>query len=177
LRERVLTDRAVEHEQRLVRCAGQALRDHASNLLQLVHQAAAGVQSAGRVDDDDVDVARDGRIDRVERDGRRITPRSPADEVGAGALRPDAELIDRASAKRVGGADDDALALPSQQVRELADERRLSRPIHAEHEDHGRRVDRQSEGRLGVAGPQRRLDPAAQRLEKLVLCPNVSPLR
>ena len=51
LLHRVLSDRAVEHEQRLVRRAGQPLRDHARDLLELRHQVVARVQPAGGVDD------------------------------------------------------------------------------------------------------------------------------
>ena len=107
----VLSDRSVEHEQRLVRRAGQPLRDDARDFLELVHQAFARVQSTGGVDDQHVDAARDRGVDRVERDGAGIGSRLRADELGARALRPDAQLIDRAGAKRVARRDHHALLL------------------------------------------------------------------
>ena len=44
------------------------------------------------------------RLDRVEHHGRRIGAFARADDVDAGALRPDLELLDGRGAKRVGGA-------------------------------------------------------------------------
>ena len=70
----VLADGAVEHEQRLVRRAGQPLGDDARDLLELRHQPFARVQAARRIDDEDVGAARDGRLDGVERDGGGIGP-------------------------------------------------------------------------------------------------------
>ena len=69
LADGVLAGGGVEDEQHFVRGAGHALLDDAADLGQLAHQVVLGVQAAGGVDDQDVDVARDGGIAGVEGDG------------------------------------------------------------------------------------------------------------
>jgi len=61
------------------------------------------VEAAGGVDDDDVSAAGLGGLDRVESDGSRVGAPLCADEICAGPLRPDLELLVRRSAERVGG--------------------------------------------------------------------------
>ena len=56
LRHGVLADGAVEHQQHLVRCGGIEPREHALDLLELIHQVRLGVQPPGRVGDQDIDV-------------------------------------------------------------------------------------------------------------------------
>ena len=98
----VLTDGAVEHEQRLVRRAGQAPADHSHHLPELVHEAFLGVQPPRRVHDDRVQPARDRGVDRVERHRRRIAARRARDAGHAEPLGPDLELGDGAGAVGVG---------------------------------------------------------------------------
>ncbi len=64
------------------------------------------VQAAGRVDEDDVAVARLGRLDGVERHRSRIPSAGGADEVGPGAVGPDLQLLVGRGAERVRGGDD-----------------------------------------------------------------------
>ena len=54
LRQRVLADGGVEHEQHRVRRAGVELLHHAHHLFQLAHQLGAVLQPAGGVDDQHV---------------------------------------------------------------------------------------------------------------------------
>ena len=51
-------------------------------------------------------------------------------------VRPDLELLDGSRAKRVGGANERRLALALQQVRELADRRRLAGAVDADDQRH-----------------------------------------
>ena len=88
LADRVLAGVAVEHEQHLVRRAGQLLAHHALDLRELVHQALVGLQAAGGVDDHDVEAARARRLERVERDRRGIAAGLAAHDLDAGALAP-----------------------------------------------------------------------------------------
>ena len=146
--DRVLADRAVEHEQRLVRRAGKPLGDDARDLLQLVHQALARVQPAGGVDDHDVHAARDRRVDR-----RRTRPRpGPRPAVPPTNSAPVRSAQTRSwsigpGAKRVARADEDRLPLRDAAIGQLADEGRLARAVDADDEDDGRAARRPSIGR------------------------------
>ena len=145
LLHRVLTDRAVEHEQRLVRRAGQPLGDHARDFLELVHQPFARVQPTRRVDDQHVDAARDRRVDRVERDGGRIgarlrrrrTPRPSAPPTRAADR---SRRRERCRPRRPSRA----CLLARKRCAQLADERRLARSVHADDENDRRRRRRAS---------------------------------
>ena len=59
---------AVEHQQHLVRCGRIEPREHALDLLELLHQMRLGVQPPGGVGDQHIDVARPRRLQRVEDD-------------------------------------------------------------------------------------------------------------
>ena len=56
LRQRVLADGGVEHEQHRVRRGRVGFLDHADHLLQFAHQFGAVLQTAGGVDDHDIGV-------------------------------------------------------------------------------------------------------------------------
>src|SRR5581483_53427 len=115
----------------------EAALEHPPDLRELVHQARLSVQPAGRVDDHDVATARDGRLDRVVGDGRRIGAPDRADEVGVRALRPDLELLLGGGAEGVGGRDEHRAAVLAQLLRELPDRRRLAGAVDADDEDDG----------------------------------------
>ena len=78
--------------------------------------------------------------DRVVGDCGRVASTLAADEARARALRPDLELLLRGGAERVGGAERDRAPVLAQLLRELADRRRLAGAVHADDEDHARRV-------------------------------------
>src|SRR5918996_4699 len=117
LREAVLPYRRVEDEQDFVRRPFDLARRDAPDLLQLRHQVDARVQPPGGVD---------------EHDSGGIGARARADDVHAGAVRPNLELLDGGGAKRVCGADERRLAALLHQPRELADRRRLASAVHAD---------------------------------------------
>src|SRR5207237_3665634 len=71
LRKADLSGRRIEDHQRLVRRARELTLGHALELDELVHEVRLRVQASGRIDDEDVDVTRGRRLDRVEDDGRR----------------------------------------------------------------------------------------------------------
>ncbi len=75
LAQAVLAGRRVDHDQRLVRRALEALAGDAVDLRQLLHQVAVSVQAPGGVDDDHVGASRLGRRERVENDSARIAAR------------------------------------------------------------------------------------------------------
>ena len=97
-------------------------------------------------------------VDRVEDDGARVAARLPLDDLGARALRPGLELLDRRRAVGVGGTDDRAPPKAGRhQVGELADRGRLARPVHADDHDHRRpvgQVDPRRSVRLGHLGQE-----------------------
>ena len=102
LLNRVLTDGAVEHEERLVRRARQPARDDSHHLPELVHQAFLGVQPARGVHDDGIEPARRGRVDGVERDRGGIAARRARHAGHAEPIGPDLELADGAGAIGIG---------------------------------------------------------------------------
>src|SRR5262249_276241 len=136
LLDTVLAGRRIDHEQRLVRGAVEAARDHPAHLAELVHQVRLRVQPAGGVDNYDVASG----SDRVVGDRSGVGAPLAADEAGSGALRPDLELLLRGGPERVCGADYDVAAVLAKLVRELAHPRRLPRAVDADDEDDGRVV-------------------------------------
>ena len=117
LLHRVLADRAVEHEQRLVRRAGQPLGDDARDFLELVHQvlrSCAGGRPCRRSSTSTPRAMAASIASNATAAGS--APALRADELGARALRPDAQLIDRAGAERVARRDHHALLLAAQRV-------------------------------------------------------------
>ena len=110
----------------------------------------------GGVDQHDVALARLAGGDRVEHDRRRIGAGPRADDVDAGARRPDLELLDGRGAKRVGGANQRRLARVLDQPRELADGRRLAGAVDAD--DHARRA---------ADGRSARADSAPRRMSRI----------
>ena len=98
------------------------------------------MQAPGGVDDDDVAAARLRRRDGVESDRRRVGAPLRADEVGAGALRPDLELLLGRRAVGVRRSEDDGASRLAQAVRELADRRRLAGAVDSDDEDDRRRA-------------------------------------
>ena len=106
------------------------------------------MQAARGVDDHNVAAVAARALDRVVGDGRGISAALAFDEVGAGALGPDAELFFRGGAEGVGRGDDDGVPVLAQAVRELADRRRLPSSIHADDEQDGRLAGEVEAGRL-----------------------------
>ena len=72
LRQRVLSDGGVEHQQHRVRRAGVDLLHHAHDLLQLVHQLGLVLQPAGGVDQEHVDALAARLGERVEGEAGRV---------------------------------------------------------------------------------------------------------
>ena len=95
------------------------------------------MQPAGRVGDDQVRAASDGGVEGVVDDGTRIGARSVGNDRDAGTVRPDPELVDRRGAERIGGRQDHAAALGGVPAGQLADRRRLARPVDADDEHDG----------------------------------------
>ena len=136
LRDRVLADGAVEHQQHLVRRAGIEPRQHALDLLELVHQMSLGVQPPRGVGDQDVDVARARGLQAIEDDGGGLGARLLGDDGHPIALGPDLQLFARRGAKGIAGGEHDAAALGEQPVRQFADGGGLAGAVDADHQDH-----------------------------------------
>ena len=79
---------------------------------------------------------------RVEDDGAGVGALLVRDDVGADDLAPGLELLDGGGAERVGGGDDDLLAVLAVGLRELGDARRLAGAVDADDEDDGGRPSR-----------------------------------
>src|SRR3954453_14577331 len=169
LAQAVLAGRRVDDQQRLVRRVGQLLSDHAADLRELGHERILRVQAPGGVDDDHVGAPLPALADRLERDRPGVRALGAGDDLAAGALRPAGELLDRRGAERVGRAEHDRLAELALEVPcQLADRRRLARPIDAGEHDHGRLV-RQVDPALAGTGDvgEQLLQAAGQRLAAL----------
>ncbi len=125
--------------QRLVWRVGHLLGDDAADLGQLGHQVGLGVQPAGGVDDHDVGAVLAAAGDGVERHRARIGALGAAHELAAGALATSAGAARRPPRGRCrrpppAPSAERLLQVPG----ELADRRRLARPVDAHDQDHGR---------------------------------------
>ena len=58
LHDGVLAVRGIQNQKNFMRCAGNGFADHAVNFFEFFHQVSLRVQSACRVDNDNVDVSR-----------------------------------------------------------------------------------------------------------------------
>ena len=148
-------------------------RDDAPHLRELFHQIRLRVQAAGGVDDHDVAAARLRRLDRVVGDGRGVAAARGADEVCAGALRPDLELLLGRRTERVGRRDDNREPVLRELRRELADRRRLPRAVDADDEDHARPLCDVQDARLA----EQRGDLLAERRLRSPSSPRASSRR
>jgi hypothetical protein len=128
------------------------------------------VQTAGGIQNDDVTLAGNCRVDRIVSNSRRIAARLRAHELGPGTFCPDAELVDRARTKRVASAEEHAPFLGAQARSELSNERGLPRSIYTEHEDDGRpRVPRKMQCAVTAASAERGLEVLGKRVAELCL--------
>ena len=140
LRQAVLSDGRVEHEQDLVRRALDFARGDAADLVELGHQVDARVQPAGGVDE---------TTSRL-----RALPAAIASNTTAAGSEPARarmkstparvaqifELLDRGGAERIGGADERRLSRLLDQPRQLADGRGLAGAVDADDHHHVRPV-------------------------------------
>ena len=129
-----------------MRRARLGLFEHAQNFLQFPHQRRLVLQPAGRVDDDDVGAAVLRRHDSVEGEAGGIGAGRARYHLGAGALAPNLELLDRRGAEGVAGGEHDFLAAIAVELGELADRRGLAAAVDTDHQKHEglmRRVDRE----------------------------------
>ena len=75
---------------------------------------------------------------RIEHDRAGIRAGLLRDECGAGAIRPDIELLDRRRAKRIARGEHDRVPGFAEAARELADGRGLAGAVDADDQDHER---------------------------------------
>ena len=87
---------------------------------RFVHEAGLGVEAAGGVDVEVVDVAGLGGGDGVVEDGGGVASVAGLDHLHAGAGGPDFQLLDGGGAKGVRGAEEDGVALRAVPGGELA---------------------------------------------------------
>ena len=135
LGHRVLADGAVEHQQHLVRRPGVQARQHAFDLLELVHEMHLGVQTPGGVRDQDIDVARLRGLQAVVDHRGGLGARGLRHDGHAVAGGPGLELLARRGAKGVAGRQHHAAPLGQQPVRELADGGGLAGAVDPHHQD------------------------------------------
>ena len=84
------------------------------------------MQSARRVADDDVDIARLCRRDSVIDNRSGVAALFLLDDLGAAALCPDVQLVDRRRTEGIGSRQQHVVALVGQQLCHLADGRGLA---------------------------------------------------
>ena len=92
------------------------------------------MQPSGGVDDDDVRISRLGCAYSVIHHGCGVAALLMAHDIGAGALRPHAELLCGGGSEGVPCAKQHLLALRLIAGGKLADRRRLSDTVYADHE-------------------------------------------
>src|ERR1700722_12192666 len=135
LRQRVLADGGVEHEQHGMRRRRLDLLHHPHHLFQLAHQFGTVLQTAGGVDQRHVDALLFGRHDCVVYQAGSVGAGFARDERSAAALGPDLELIDGRGAKRIARRQHHRAAFGAQFRRELADSRGLAGAVDAGDQD------------------------------------------
>src|SRR3954471_7707853 len=134
LLEAVLAGGGVEDEEHLVDLA--LLLDDALDLAELVHQADLVVQAAGGVDDDDVDLLLDARLDGVKRHGSRVGAVLVGAHGGdADPGTPRLELVGGGGTEGVGGTEEHLAVLGHEDAGELPDGRRLAGAVDPDDED------------------------------------------
>src|SRR5690606_6051331 len=121
LAHRVLAGGGVESEQYRVRRRLVLLPEDADDLLQLGHQLGAVLEAPGGVDDQHLNAGGLRLPERVEGEAGGVGPDVAGDDLRAGALAPDLQLIDRRGAKGVAGGEEDAPSLGAELRGELAD--------------------------------------------------------
>ena len=104
-------------------------------LAHLLHEVILVVQTACRVDDQDIRVTGFCGLDGVVDDRSRITAVLSRNDRHFCALRPFGQLLRSAGTERIRRGDQDRLALPAVEVRQFSDRGSLSDAVHADHED------------------------------------------
>jgi hypothetical protein len=140
----LLPDHAVDDQDDLMR-AHRALE-----VLELAHELIVDVQTAGGVEDEEIEPARAGLLERPDRDVMRLRAVRRAPEAGVGALGHALELIDGRGAVDVGRDEQRALVPRLEPQRELARERGLARALQAGEQDHGGHMRRARQSDAGV---------------------------
>ena len=97
------------------------------------------MQATRGVDDHHVPPARPCGLQRIERDRGRVAAPRRSDEVRAGALGPDLELLLRRCPERVRRPDEHGATVLGELRRELPDRRGLAGAVHAD-DEHDRRL-------------------------------------
>ena len=123
-----------------MRRARNHARGRAAHFFQFRHQIGLGLQAAGGIDDDVIDIARARRMQGIEQHRARIGAGFLPDDFGRGTFSPDLELLDRRGAKRIGGAQEHAAAFSLIAADQLTDAGGLPRPIDAHHHHDRRRL-------------------------------------
>ena len=127
--EGVLARGAVEDEQYFVRALGHELADDVLDLHELVHEVDFVVETAGGVDDDDLAVVGDGRLDGVEGHGGGVGAHFLGHDRHVAAVAPLFELVDGGGAEGVGGAEGHRIAVLLELVGQFPDGGGLAHPF------------------------------------------------
>ena len=102
---------------------------HAADLLQLLDQVDLGVQAPGRVGQHQVVAPGRGPLHGVEDDGARVAALGTADDLGAGALGPHAQLVGGGGPEGVPGGQQDRSPGGRLPPGQLADGGRLAHAV------------------------------------------------
>jgi hypothetical protein len=103
LRQRILADRGIEHEEHGVRRLRVDLFGDTDDLVQFFHQFGAVLQPPCGIDKQNIGPALLRRHNRVEGKTGGVGAGFARNEACAGALRPDFELLDGGGAERIAG--------------------------------------------------------------------------
>ncbi len=108
------------------------------DFLQLAHKVDLGMQSAGGIDDEDIEAARRRLFAGIVGHAGRVAALLILDDFTTQPLAPNCQLLDRRRTKRIAGGHHDLLLLILAPLHELGDGRGLARTVHARNHHHGR---------------------------------------
>lgn len=103
LRDGILPNGCVQHEEHFVRRARRLSRNDAFHLTQFIHQIRFGMESPGRIDEHHIRLARFRCRQPVENHGGRVRPGALVHNIHPQPFSPHLQLLDRGRAKRISG--------------------------------------------------------------------------
>ncbi len=118
--------------------AGDFTGEDVADFGEFAHEVLLGVEAACGVDDEDVGVAGEGSFAGVEGDGAGVGVLLVFDDLDAGALGPDGELLDGGGSEGIAGGEDDFFVLGGEVGGEFGDGGGFAGAVDAgDHDDGG----------------------------------------
>ena len=138
--QRVLAGAGINHQHDLVRRRFIDFPQHPVNFLQFLHQIGLGVQSAGRIGNEYIDLSGFCRLQCVVNNGCRIGAGTLCDNRHIVAFTPRFQLLDRCCAEGIPGSQHDRQTFFFVALCQFPDGRGLAGAVDTHHQDHERFV-------------------------------------